>query len=32
MPSNPIIDVSIELYEQNVILDFETGLFIRNPV
>ncbi len=24
MPSNPIIDVSIELYEQNVILDFET--------
>lgn len=23
MPSNPIIDVSIKLYEQNVILDFE---------
>ncbi|WP_069472301.1 AAA family ATPase [Candidatus Marithrix sp. Canyon 246] len=23
MPSNPIIDVSLELYEQNVLLDFE---------
>jgi len=23
MPSNPIIEVSIELYEQNVLLDFE---------
>jgi len=23
MPSNPIIDVSLELYEQNVLLDFK---------